>query len=92
MVSNQKVISKLMIGARRNSKDILFSSPLGSQSPQWILGVNHFNKFFRNSVQESSLSSSYQLGIILYFRGHVAMSGDIFGCYNWGGGPLISRK
>lgn len=30
-------------------------------------------------------SSGFQLGMILPARGHLAMSGDIWGCHNWEG-------
>lgn len=36
-----------------------------------------------------TLVNSFQLGVILPFKGHLAMSGDIFCCYNWGKERLL---
>lgn len=37
-------------------------------------------------------SSGSQLGLILPSRGHLAMTGDIFGRQNWGRGMLLASS
>lgn len=41
------------------------------------------------SSQTQAQGSGSQRGVILFPRGHSAMSGEIFGCHNWGKGVLL---
>lgn len=55
-----------------------------------LLGVEIYSKITFPASLESECPSISQAGAILSPTGHLAVSGDNFGCPNWGGGVLLT--